>query len=62
VSLDWLIANKGSKRYSEKVELEENVLQPEEKTQSQEKTGPDVVSVDVKELLAHMERISLLRY
>jgi transcriptional regulator with XRE-family HTH domain len=62
VSLDWLIANKGSMRYSEKVEPTENLQQPEEIAQPQEKTGPDVVSADVKELLAHMERIPLLRY
>lgn len=63
VSLDWLIANKGSMLYSEKkVEPTENMWQPEEKAQPQEKTGPDVVTADVKELLAHMERIPLLRY
>ena len=65
VSLDWLIANKGSMRYSEKVEPEEpteNLRQPEEIAHPQEKTGPDVVSADVKELLVHMERIPLLRY
>ncbi|NIM10991.1 MAG: helix-turn-helix domain-containing protein [Candidatus Aminicenantes bacterium] len=62
VSLDWLIANKGSMIYSEKVEPEENVQQPEEKAQPQEKTAADVVTADVKELLAHMERIPLLRY
>lgn len=62
VSLDWLIANKGTMHYSEKTQPEENVQQPEEIAQPQEKTGPDVVTADVQELLAHMERIPLLRY
>jgi transcriptional regulator with XRE-family HTH domain len=62
VSLDWLIANKGTMIYSEKQPPAVNVQQPEEQAQPQAKTGPDVVTADVQELLEHMERIPLLRY
>jgi transcriptional regulator with XRE-family HTH domain len=62
VSLDWLITNRGSMLYSEKAAPAENVQPPEEKTQPREKTEPDVLTADVKELLALMDRIPLLRY
>jgi hypothetical protein len=71
ISLDWLVCNKGSMFYKEKIEEKKETVDKEvkeEKKLTAEKEKPQaepagkILDDEIKDLVDHMERIPLLRH
>ncbi len=63
ISLDWLVCNRGSMYYKEKMEKEEKEETPPKKVkEAKPEPGREIMDEEIKDLVEHMERIPLLRH